>query len=75
MLIIDPKIMIMDEPTSVLTPGEVSDLFLVLKKLSKSGMSILYISHKLEEIRRFVLKLQLCVEEELKIVIPENQCH
>ena len=48
--------MIMDEPTSVLTPGEVSDLFLVLKKLSKSGMSILYISHKLEEIRTICTK-------------------
>ncbi len=50
-LLQDPKIMIMDEPTSVLTPGEVSDLFVVLKKLAGLGMSILYISHKLEEIR------------------------
>ena len=55
-LLLNPKIMIMDEPTSVLTPGEVSDLFLVLKKLSKSGMSILYISHKLEEIRTICTK-------------------
>ena len=55
-LLLNPKIMIMDEPTSVLTPGEVSDLFLVLKKLSKSGMSILYISHKLEEIRTLCTK-------------------
>ena len=45
-LLLNPKIMIMDEPTSVLTPGEVSDLFSVLKKLSNAGMSILYISHK-----------------------------
>ena len=50
-LLLNPKIMIMDEPTSVLTPGEISDLFSVLKKLSNAGMSILYISHKLEEIR------------------------
>ena len=55
-LLLNPKIMIMDEPTSVLTPGEVSDLFLVLNKLSKSGMSILYISHKLEEIRTICTK-------------------
>ena len=55
-LLLNPKIMIMDEPTSVLTPGEVSDLFLVLRKLSEDGMSILYISHKLEEIRSLCTK-------------------
>ena len=55
-LLQDPKIMIMDEPTSVLTPGEVSDLFVVLKKLARRGMSILYISHKLEEIRTLCSK-------------------
>jgi simple sugar transport system ATP-binding protein len=41
----------MDEPTSVLTPQEVSDLFVTLKKLSDDGCAILYISHKLEEVR------------------------
>jgi simple sugar transport system ATP-binding protein len=41
----------MDEPTSVLTPQEVSDLFVTLKKLAADGCSILYISHKLEEVR------------------------
>ena len=55
-LLQNPKIMIMDEPTSVLTPGEVSDLFVVLKKLAGQGMSILYISHKLEEIRTLCSK-------------------
>ncbi len=46
-----PRLLIMDEPTSVLTPQEVDVLFLTLKKLSSEGCSILYISHKLEEIR------------------------
>ncbi len=55
-LLQDPKIMVMDEPTSVLTPGEVSDLFTVLRKLTEQGMSILYISHKLEEIRSLCSK-------------------
>ena len=55
-LLQDPKLLIMDEPTSVLTPGEVSDLFVVLKKLAGQGMSILYISHKLEEIRMLCSK-------------------
>ena len=43
--------MIMDEPTSVLTPQEVEILFQTLRKLKSEGTSILYISHKLEEIR------------------------
>ena len=46
-----PRLLIMDEPTSVLTPQEVNILFQTLKKLSSEGVSILYISHKLEEIR------------------------
>ncbi len=50
-LLQDPKLLIMDEPTSVLTPQEVEILFDTLRKLSEAGTSILYISHKLEEIR------------------------
>lgn len=50
-LLQEPKLLIMDEPTSVLTPQEVSDLFSTLNVLADSGMAILYISHKLEEIR------------------------
>ncbi|SFP88600.1 ABC transporter ATP-binding protein [Tranquillimonas alkanivorans] len=50
-LLQDPKLLIMDEPTSVLTPQEVDILFETLRKLSEEGTAILYISHKLEEIR------------------------
>ncbi|WP_439561224.1 ABC transporter ATP-binding protein [Roseinatronobacter sp.] len=50
-LLQDPKLLIMDEPTSVLTPQEVDILFLTLRKLAAEGTAILYISHKLEEIR------------------------
>ncbi|WP_179378405.1 ABC transporter ATP-binding protein [Jannaschia marina] len=50
-LLQDPSLLIMDEPTSVLTPQEVEILFATLRKLSAEGTSILYISHKLEEIR------------------------
>ena len=46
-----PKLLIMDEPTSVLTPNEINQLFNTLRKLSSQGTSILYISHKLEEVR------------------------
>ena len=50
-LLQNPKLLIMDEPTSVLTPQEVEILFQTLNKLRAEGTSILYISHKLEEIR------------------------
>lgn len=46
-----PRLLIMDEPTSVLTPQEVETLFVTLRQLSDEGMSILYISHKLDEIK------------------------
>ncbi|MFK8080454.1 MAG: ABC transporter ATP-binding protein [Granulosicoccus sp.] len=47
-----PKLLIMDEPTSVLPPQGVQQLFDTLRKLRDDGCSILYISHKLEEIRQ-----------------------
>ena len=50
-LLQEPKLLIMDEPTSVLTPQEVAILFQTLRKLAAEGTAILYISHKLEEIR------------------------
>ncbi|MCW5654486.1 ABC transporter ATP-binding protein [Hydrogenophaga sp.] len=50
-LLTNPQLLILDEPTSVLTPQAVERLFVVLKKLASEGCSILYISHKLHEIR------------------------
>jgi ABC-type uncharacterized transport system ATPase subunit len=50
-LLTNPQLLILDEPTSVLTPQAVEKLFVVLKKLASEGCSILYISHKLHEIR------------------------
>ena len=47
----NPRLLIMDEPTSVLTPGEAEALFVTLRQLAAEGCTILYISHKLEEIR------------------------
>ena len=46
----DPQLLIMDEPTSVLTPQEVDNLFVTLNALVKEGRTILYITHKLEEV-------------------------
>ena len=50
-LLTDPKLLILDEPTSVLTPQAVENLFVTLRQLAARGCSILYISHKLHEIR------------------------
>ena len=50
-LLQNPRLLIMDEPTSVLTPQEAEALFGTLRRLASEGVSILYISHKLEEIR------------------------
>ena len=55
-LIRNPKVLIMDEPTSVLTDQETDDLFISLKQFSKDGILIIYITHKLKEV------LSLCDE-------------
>jgi ABC-type uncharacterized transport system ATPase subunit len=50
-LLTRPQLLILDEPTSVLTPQAVEKLFVTLRQLAAEGCSILYISHKLDEIR------------------------
>ncbi|WP_287815448.1 ATP-binding cassette domain-containing protein, partial [Pseudomonas sp.] len=47
----DIRLLILDEPTSVLTPQEADDLFVTLRRLASEGCSILFISHKLGEVR------------------------
>jgi ABC-type uncharacterized transport system ATPase subunit len=46
----DAKILILDEPTAVLTPQEVDDLFILLRRMSAQGLAIIIISHKLQEV-------------------------
>jgi ABC-type uncharacterized transport system ATPase subunit len=55
-LLQEPRLLIMDEPTSVLTPQAVGRLFETLRRLASEGCSILYISHKLDEIRALCQK-------------------
>src|ERR1700761_835603 len=47
----NPKLLILDEPTSVLTPQETDQLFITLTRLKSEGRALLYISHKLEEVK------------------------
>jgi simple sugar transport system ATP-binding protein len=51
-LLQDPKLLILDEPTSVLTPQEAEALFATLDRLKAEGRALLYISHRLEEVKR-----------------------
>jgi simple sugar transport system ATP-binding protein len=51
-LLQDPKVLILDEPTSVLTPQEAERLFETLDRLKAEGRALLYISHHLEEVKR-----------------------
>ncbi len=50
-LLTRPRLLILDEPTSVLTPQAAERLFVLLRRLAAGGCSILYISHKLDEVR------------------------
>ena len=51
-LMVDAKVIIMDEPTAALTESETEGLFAVIESLRKKGVSIVYISHRMEEIFR-----------------------
>src|SRR4029079_7053877 len=47
----DARLIVMDEPSAVLDAGEVNNLFRVIRDLTSEGGSVVYISHRLEEIR------------------------
>jgi general nucleoside transport system ATP-binding protein len=49
-LYLKPRLLILDEPTSVLTPGEAADLYLALRRLADAGKYVVFITHKLHEV-------------------------
>lgn len=67
----DAKVLILDEPTAVLTPGEVDDLLEMMRNLRKSGTSIIIITHKLKETlavadRIMVLRNGVLIRDDIK---------
>ncbi len=56
----EPKLLILDEPTSVLPPQSVGLLFDTLRRLRDTGVSILFISHKLDEIQSICDRATCC---------------
>jgi ribose transport system ATP-binding protein len=57
------RLLIMDEPTATLTPGETERLFELITQLNATGVTVLYISHKLDEVERITNEV---------IVIPRS---
>ncbi|WP_353854380.1 sugar ABC transporter ATP-binding protein [Bacillus sp. Bos-x628] len=76
-LMTDAKVIIMDEPTAALTDREIEKLFQVIKSLKKEGVSIVYISHRMEEI--FTICDRITIMRDGKTVdtkaIPETDFH
>ncbi len=70
-LVFDVKLLILDEPTTVLTEGEVAILFTLIRKLRDTGVTILFISHKLKEVKNLCDRVIILRDGEL---ISENNC-
>jgi general nucleoside transport system ATP-binding protein len=58
-LLRDASILVLDEPTAVLTPGETDELFQIMRQLRDSGRSIIFISHKLKEVQAIADKITI----------------
>ena len=79
----DAKVLILDEPTAVLTPAEADELGSITKTMAEDGRSIIFISHKLDEVKRFcdeatVLRAGKSVAESLSVAIstrPHGRAH
>jgi simple sugar transport system ATP-binding protein len=66
----DAEILILDEPTGVLTPQEASELFDILRTLTQEGMSIIFISHKLNEVLEIADRISVLRRGKLIETLP-----
>lgn len=69
-LVKNPKILILDEPTSALTKSEVEKLFNIILKLKSEGISCIYISHKLDEVFRISDRVVVMRDGEVRMTAP-----
>lgn len=74
----DITILILDEPTAVLSPPEIDELFIRLEELRQQGMTLLFISHKLNEVRRLaknvtVLRHGVTVDTVVLASVPDSE--
>ncbi len=67
------RFLVLDEPTAVLTPQETEDLCALLKNLSQQGVSILFISHKLEEIEKLCDRVTILRRGQTVACLPVNK--
>ena len=65
-------ILILDEPTAVLTPSEATDLFAILKSLTREGMSVIFISHKLHEVLEIADRISVLRRGKLVDTVPRE---
>ena len=65
-------ILILDEPTAVLTPGEANDLFAILRSLTREGMSVIFISHKLHEVLDIADRISVLRRGKLVGTVPRE---
>ncbi|MHC4176522.1 MAG: sugar ABC transporter ATP-binding protein [Planctomycetota bacterium] len=72
-LSLDAEILIMDEPTSALTEAEVARLFRVIRRLRNQGVTILYISHKLDEVFRLADRVTVLRDGQLVRTVPREE--
>ncbi|ASJ16271.1 ABC transporter ATP-binding protein [Thermococcus chitonophagus] len=72
-LLSNAKILILDEPTSVLTPLETEDLFRTLRKLKESGITVIFITHKLREVKEITDRVTVLRRGEVVGVVETSK--
>lgn len=68
-----PRLVIMDEPTAVLTEAEIADLFRVIAELTADGIAVVYISHRLEEVARLADRVTVLRDGRVVQTLPAAQ--